>query len=317
MRLVLVGSARSLRPRRPLRARRAPPGLTGHDYGWEDDEDAALGAMRAAGTRLRGQPQGGGIGRPTWAAEVLEQINAARRRASPETGAAEAAPVEYLYEPWSWYDDNSETHKGINAITIVKKTAQADLLRPHGFLGPGRGRRHPRVHRPGGVQEHPVPGQLPEDTPAGPVCGPHRRDFPTASTSVPARTGTRVHGPGGCGETARRTPRACNAPGHGYAWEHSPHGSSPGGCYHGSAAGLADLPGRAATAAAAPSTPPETAEDYLFRWERDQERKRKEGGPELRRLRMAMADAHPDRGGTNEGFVAARERYERALRTAS
>jgi hypothetical protein len=29
-----------------------------------------------------------------------------------------------------------------------------------------------------------------------------------------------------------------------------------------------------------------------------------------------MADAHPDRGGTSQGFIAARERYERALREA-
>jgi hypothetical protein len=61
----------------------------------------------------------------------------------------------------------------------------------------------------------------------------------------------------------------------------------------------------------------EAAEDYLFRWEREQERKRQEAGPELRRLRMAMADAHPDRGGTNEEFIVAREAYQRALRRAS
>jgi hypothetical protein len=61
----------------------------------------------------------------------------------------------------------------------------------------------------------------------------------------------------------------------------------------------------------------EAAEDYLFRWEREQERKRQEAGPELKRLRMAMADAHPDRGGTNEGFIAARKAYEQALRRAS
>jgi hypothetical protein len=30
-----------------------------------------------------------------------------------------------------------------------------------------------------------------------------------------------------------------------------------------------------------------------------------------------MADAHPDRGGTNEEFMAARERYKQALRRAS
>ena len=32
---------------------------------------------------------------------------------------------------------------------------------------------------------------------------------------------------------------------------------------------------------------------------------------------MAMADAHPDRGGTNEEFIAARERYKQALKEAS
>jgi hypothetical protein len=61
----------------------------------------------------------------------------------------------------------------------------------------------------------------------------------------------------------------------------------------------------------------EAAEEYLYAWEREQERKREEAGPELRRLRMAMAEAHPDRGGTNEGFIAARKAYEQALRQAS
>ena len=61
----------------------------------------------------------------------------------------------------------------------------------------------------------------------------------------------------------------------------------------------------------------EAAEEYLYARERDLERKRHEAGPELRRLRMAMADAHPDRGGTDEEFMAARERYEQAVRRAS
>jgi hypothetical protein len=38
---------------------------------------------------------------------------------------------------------------------------------------------------------------------------------------------------------------------------------------------------------------------------------------DIQALRRAMADAHPDRGGTNEEFIAARERYERALRAVS
>jgi hypothetical protein len=41
------------------------------------------------------------------------------------------------------------------------------------------------------------------------------------------------------------------------------------------------------------------------------------GPPDLKALRQAMADAHPDRGGTDAEFIAARERYERALRRAS
>ena len=36
--------------------------------------------------------------------------------------------------------------------------------------------------------------------------------------------------------------------------------------------------------------------------------------PELKRLRMEMAGAHPDRGGTREEFIAARKSYEHALR---
>lgn len=35
--------------------------------------------------------------------------------------------------------------------------------------------------------------------------------------------------------------------------------------------------------------------------------------PDLAALRTAMADAHPDRGGTSEAFIAARTRYKRAL----
>jgi len=50
------------------------------------------------------------------------------------------------------------------------------------------------------------------------------------------------------------------------------------------------------------------AEDYVF--------PPADAGPDLRELRMAMADAHPDRGGTREQFAAARERYLRAKAAA-
>ena len=61
----------------------------------------------------------------------------------------------------------------------------------------------------------------------------------------------------------------------------------------------------------------EAADEYLFGWKRERERKRKEREPELKQLRREMAAAHPDRGGTDEEFIAARERYEQALRRAS
>jgi hypothetical protein len=39
--------------------------------------------------------------------------------------------------------------------------------------------------------------------------------------------------------------------------------------------------------------------------------------PDLTELKAAMAAAHPDRGGTDEAFIAARQRYERAQMAAS
>ncbi|MET7713753.1 hypothetical protein [Streptomyces sp. NPDC005407] len=39
--------------------------------------------------------------------------------------------------------------------------------------------------------------------------------------------------------------------------------------------------------------------------------------PSLPELRKAMADAHPGRGGTDAGFIAARTRYERARAAAA
>ena len=43
----------------------------------------------------------------------------------------------------------------------------------------------------------------------------------------------------------------------------------------------------------------------------------KQAAPDVKALKAAMADAHPDRGGTDEAFIAARERYLRALRRAA
>ena len=155
--------------------------------------------------------------------------------------------------------------------------------------------------------------------PAGLVCDPHGRDF-----SHCIHFGERDYrdprhfSPRGCGETCPVDTPGMECADHGYAWDHCPHCNPLGDCDHGLPAGAARLPGlpwyhRGGTVYATR----EAAEKYLFAQDRERERKLEEAGPELRRLRMAMAHAHPDRGGTNEEFMAARERYEQAVRRAS
>ena len=58
----------------------------------------------------------------------------------------------------------------------------------------------------------------------------------------------------------------------------------------------------------------EAAEDALYRWGGERIGRPAPEAPPIRELRRAMADAHPDRGGSAEQFIAARRRYETALR---
>ena len=58
------------------------------------------------------------------------------------------------------------------------------------------------------------------------------------------------------------------------------------------------------------------AEDHLHRGERERAGRAAPPAPLIRDLRRAMADAHPDRGGTTEQFIQARRRYQTALRPA-
>ena len=58
----------------------------------------------------------------------------------------------------------------------------------------------------------------------------------------------------------------------------------------------------------------EAAEDYLHRGEREgAEQAVSEAAPLIKELRRAMANAHPDRGGTAEQFIQAHRRYKTAL----
>ena len=58
----------------------------------------------------------------------------------------------------------------------------------------------------------------------------------------------------------------------------------------------------------------EAAEVALYRGERERAEQAAPHAPPIRELRRAMADAHPDRGGSAEQFIEARRRYETARR---
>jgi hypothetical protein len=300
-----------------------------HEYGWEDAEDLALKVMAEAVARLggevrRGCYQGNAPGQASAASSALKRLNAAKRAARPPSKETAAGVVEYLYGPWSWSDDYGETHKGISEYQITKKTAKriyyirkpgcSEWNEPPtiGYIDRGEFEADTRCRE-----------DCPRDVPAL-VCGQHGRTdqhcvhFGEWCRVPPYATPPRLRNCGGrgCGEDCPRDVPAGECREHHYTWEHCPHGHWPGQCWKG------DAPGEVRTRNYHDHdyhlfATREAAEDCLFRWERERECKRKERGPELRRLRLAMADAHPDRGGTDEEFIAARERYERALRQAS
>jgi hypothetical protein len=58
------------------------------------------------------------------------------------------------------------------------------------------------------------------------------------------------------------------------------------------------------------------AEADLSRGEPEQTEQARREAPRIKELRRAMADAHPDCGGTAEQFMEARCRYQKALHSA-
>jgi hypothetical protein len=95
--------------------------------------------------------------------------------------------------------------------------------------------------------------------------------------------------------------------------EHCPHGEDQR--RHGYPAGVIPVPGdRPGPAGRLFFATRAAAEDHLHRGEREQAGQAAPPAPPLRDLRRAMADAHPDRGGTAEQFIQARRRYQTALR---
>ena len=104
---------------------------------------------------------------------------------------------------------------------------------------------------------------------------------------------------------------------HGYTWEHCPHGEDR--CRHGYPAGVIPVPGdrrRPGPAGRLFFATRQAAEDHLYRGDRERAGQAAPQAPPVKELRRAMADAHPDRGGTAERFIQARRRYQTALRAA-
>ena len=99
--------------------------------------------------------------------------------------------------------------------------------------------------------------------------------------------------------------------------EHCPYGQAR--CRHGYPAGVIPVPGgrkRPGPAGLLFFATREAAEADLHRGERERAERAERRAPLIKELRRAMADAHPDRGGTTEQFIQAHRRYEMALRPA-
>jgi hypothetical protein len=97
--------------------------------------------------------------------------------------------------------------------------------------------------------------------------------------------------------------------------EHCPHRDDR--CRHGYPAGVIPVPGdRPGPAGRLFFATRAAAEADLDRGERERAGQAAPRAPLIRELRRAMADAHPDRGGTAGQFIQARRRYQTALRPA-
>jgi hypothetical protein len=61
----------------------------------------------------------------------------------------------------------------------------------------------------------------------------------------------------------------------------------------------------------------QAAEAALYSRKDEQTERGRPQAPSIRELRRAMADAHPDRGGSADQFIEAHGRYQKALRSAA
>jgi hypothetical protein len=239
------------------------------------------------------------------ASQVLREVNKAKRAARPPSGERDARPVEYLYEAHTFSPECGPEVRQVVEWPIARRTAKRVYFTDGTFVSREELETDTRCRE-----------TCPVDTPVT-RCAGHRFSYPHC---------VHVHGfvrKANYEAHWRACPRQCpqdehtvECRKHGYTWEHCPHGGG-GACLHGEPAGHVVKRGRGWWDCADLFATREAAEGYLFAAERKRERERPSREAEVKAARRAMADAHPDRGGTDEEFIAARKRYEHALRRAS
>jgi hypothetical protein len=240
---------------------------------------------------------------------------AGQKARPPNPGANDAAPAEYLYVPCArtgCHGYPAETRRWVQEVPIVKKTAR--LI----YYASDSWDRHEAVVSPGCISREEFEtdtrcrDNCPRDIAASLVCARHGRGQRHCVHFPPP--GRHCSAPGGCGQDCPADTRGVRCARHGYTWEHCPHGEDRH--RHGYPAGVIPVPGdrhRPGPAGRLFFATREAAEDHLHRGERERVERAAPDAPLIKDLRRAMADAHPDRGGTAEQFIEARRRYQTAL----
>ncbi len=247
-----------------------------------------------------------------------ERTSTTGRKARPPRPGAHDVPVEFLYVPCArirYHGYSAGTPRWVQEVPIVKKTAKwiyytsdtwdrrAAVVSP-GCISRQEFQTDTRCH-----------DNCPRDIAAGLVCARHGRGHRHCVHFL--APGRHCNAPGGCGEDCLADTCGVWCAKHGYTWDHCPHGEAP--CRHGHPAGVIPIPGerhRPGPAGRLFFATREAAEDHLYRGEREPAEQAARQAPPIMELRRAMADAHPDRGGTAEQFVQAHRRYQTALQLA-
>lgn len=241
-------------------------------HGRAETETEAIAAAREAIRRRVGTDCAVAVRRDGTAYRALQKVNAAQRRSRPSRpGANRARATEFLYEPWSHYDDMDGYTRGISRVQIVKKTARRIYFN--------------QTTRTDQYQGLVTLGYI------------DRQDF---ESDTRCHTRCPLHQPGlPCLEHLASSP-------------HCPHGNAVDTCWHGEPPGAGRL--RSIFGHGIVYASREAAEADLEMRVTGWAGGREAAEELLRQLRREMADAHPDRGGTSDGFIAARRRYEHALK---